>query len=605
MGDAPSITFRALGAADYVGRSCFILQFGQSYRVMLDFGAHVARSGRDQVPKLPSDIELDTIDCVVISHFHLDHIGALPFLTNQLQYKGPIFMTSPTLGNAPVILEDYMDILKRQSGRPFIGRPEDITRSLDRVTPIHFYERVAVTAGLNITMYPAGHLLGAGLIHVETDVGSAVYTGDFNIGNDRHLPPAFPPYSLRPDVLISESTYGCVVRDKQEYREQQFLHDIVATMEKGGRVLIPTFALGRAQDACIMLEHHWERHGLKYPIIAIRGLIEKATALHVRYRDRNWMHPSAAAGGTEDASFKHIKLVDPSNMDLRAISGPIVVLSSPSSLANGLTRSFFEAWCDDPDTLVVVPGYHNEGTPTDKIIRGEVKSLSVDNGPPVEIKCTVRHLSFAAHADMRSIAAVAETVQPSSVILVHGRRSGLAAILEAALGVKVYCPKETCMRKGYDRRREAMPECPTATVPVLSGVTGILRVSDVTPMLAMVGRDGVGMALAHPRIERGPGCRVRVVSDSRGSRFAGQVAVKTSPADIEQFVDYLRAELVGSTIALLGQDDAGDRLIEIDRIAWVAVGRGESVCQFEISPAGVQAARAVEAGLAIEAARQI
>ena len=132
-----------------------------------------------------------------------------------------------------------------------------------------------VLPDLKVTAYYAGHILGACMFYVESNGESVVYTGDYNMTADRHLGAAWID-KLRPDLCITETTYATTIRDSKRSREREFLKTVQETLEGGGKVLIPVFALGRAQELCILLETYWARTNLKYPIYFSGGLTERA-----------------------------------------------------------------------------------------------------------------------------------------------------------------------------------------------------------------------------------------------------------------------------------------------------------------------------------------
>ncbi|KAG9395768.1 Metallo-beta-lactamase superfamily [Carpediemonas membranifera] len=565
------IVIEALGASAFIGRSCFLVTFNNTFRVILDFGVHLTLKGADQFPQLDRSLDLNTIDAVVITHFHLDHVGALPYLMRR--FTGPVFMTEPTAVCSPMIMEDFAEIMARKSARPLYTR-DDMLKSMQRVTTVRFRETVHVRPGLSVTFYPAGHLLGAAMVHVQTTMGSAFYTGDFNVNVDRHLLPALPPFALRPDVLITESTFGTMIRDAQEYREQQFIQDTVRTLERGGRVLVPTHALGRAQDVCLLLDRYWDRMGLTYPIIATKGLLERATEVYKHFHSQHWMRPGLTS---DHFNYRHIKLVDPSGTDLAAMKGPLVVLSSPSALNSGFTLRFFNAWCSDPNTLVVAPGYNMPGTITDKIISGEVKQVRVDKGDVVPIECTVKHLSFAAHADLKSIAVVAEALQPSSVVLVHGNATKmpqLKHILRSSLQLPVYIPSA---------RQN------TISIPVTSGYSGLLPYSAVAPLLEHLTEPGVGIEVRGP-VAEGP-TLVRGGAPIAQS-VVGQVVLQCRVRSPKEVDDALRELYNGRVVRLV--NTSFPVVFELDDAVSLLVDGESAVLEFDGTVEAVSLAGEVE-----------
>lgn len=282
----PSINVVPLGAGQDVGRSCLLLQIGPKV-VMLDCGMHM---GYDDIRRFPDFSFISRtgdftrmVDCVVISHFHLDHCGALPYFTEMCGYDGPVFMTHPTRAICPLLLEDYRRIATATCDPSEFFTKEDIERCMDKVQCINLRQTIRVDDGdLELTAYYAGHVLGAAMILIRYKDLSVVYTGDFNMTPDRHLGSASID-RLRPNLLITETTYGTTIRDSKRARERDFLNKVHQCVQEGGKVLIPVFALGRAQELCVLIDGYWERMGLRVPIYFAGGLTEKANHYYRLY----------------------------------------------------------------------------------------------------------------------------------------------------------------------------------------------------------------------------------------------------------------------------------------------------------------------------------
>ena len=164
---------------------------------------------------------------------------------------------------------------------------------MKKVRTVNLHEIVKVDDELEIKAYYAGHVLGAAMFEIRVGQQSVVYTvllyifslnfkkfknfaikGDYNMTPDRHLGAAWID-RCRPDILITESTYATTIRDSKRCRERDFIKKVHGCLDRGGKVLIPVFALGRAQELCILLETYWERMQLQYPIYFSLGLTEK------------------------------------------------------------------------------------------------------------------------------------------------------------------------------------------------------------------------------------------------------------------------------------------------------------------------------------------
>ncbi|EPB75305.1 metallo-beta-lactamase domain protein [Ancylostoma ceylanicum] len=268
-----------LGAGQDVGRSCILVTIGGK-NVMLDCGMHMGYQDERRFPDfsyIGGGGKLnDYLTCVIVSHFHLDHCGSLPHMSEIVGFDGPIYMTYPTKAIAPVLLEDYRKVQTEFRGDTNFFTSANIKACMKKVIAVNLHETIQVDNELSIRAFYAGHVLGAAMFEIRVGHQSVLYTGDYNMTPDRHLGAARVLPGLRPDCLISESTYATTIRDSKRARERDFLRKVHDRVMAGGKVLIPVFALGRAQELCILLESYWERMDLKVPIYFSQGLAERA-----------------------------------------------------------------------------------------------------------------------------------------------------------------------------------------------------------------------------------------------------------------------------------------------------------------------------------------
>jgi integrator complex subunit 11 len=251
------IEVEPLGAGQDVGRSCVIVRL-RDKKIMFDVGVHMVYTDMKRLPdfdylKKGKHIN-EVVDVVLVTHFHLDHCGALPYLTEHHKYSGPILCSTPTKSMLYYMLDDYRKVVSDQKteAQSIVNYTVDeIRHCVDMVRPIALYETVDID-GVKITSYYAGHVLGASMFHVSYQGLSVVYTGDYNSNSDRHLGAAYIP-RLRPNVVLTETTYATTIRDSKRDRERDMLRYINETLDRGGKVLIPVFALGRAQELCVLL----------------------------------------------------------------------------------------------------------------------------------------------------------------------------------------------------------------------------------------------------------------------------------------------------------------------------------------------------------------
>lgn len=236
-----------LGAGCEVGRSCVVLRFKGS-TVMFDCGVHPAFNGLAALPYF-DEFDLSEVDLLLVTHFHLDHCGAVPYFTEKTNFNGRVFMTHATKAIYKIILNDYVRVTA--SGEDKLYDEKDLMRSMDKIELID-YHQVITHKGVRFTALNAGHVLGAAMFNVEIAGVRALYTGDFSCHEDRHLRGAEQPVE-NPHVLIVESTYGVQRHGPTDVREARFTSFVHKVVARGGRCLIPVFALGRAQELLLIL----------------------------------------------------------------------------------------------------------------------------------------------------------------------------------------------------------------------------------------------------------------------------------------------------------------------------------------------------------------
>ncbi|KAK6635420.1 Integrator complex subunit 11 [Polyplax serrata] len=436
-----------LGAGQDVGRSCILLSMGGK-NIMLDCGMHMGYNDDRRFPDFsfinPDGPVTSFIDCVIISHFHLDHCGALPYLTEMVGYNGPVYMTHPTKAISPILLEDMRKISVEKKGEVNFFTSQMIKDCMKKVITVTLHQSIMVDSQLEIKAYYAGHVLGAAMFWIRVGSLSVVYTGDYNMTPDRHLGAAWID-KCRPDLLISESTYATTIRDSKRCRERDFLKKVHECIEKGGKVLIPVFALGRAQELCILLETYWERMNLKVPIYFAVGLTEKANNYYKMFI--TWTNQKIRKTFVQRNmfDFKHIKPFDRSYIDQ---AWPMVVFATPGMLHAGLSLQIFKKWAPNENNMVIMPGFCVVGTVGHKILNG-AKKVEFENRQIVEVKMSVQYMSFSAHADAKGIMQLIQYCEPKNVLLVHGEANKMEFLrdkIKQEFNLNCYMPAngETC-----------------------------------------------------------------------------------------------------------------------------------------------------------------
>ena len=435
-----SFKFIALGAGNEVGRSCHILQY-KGKTIMLDAGVHPAYQGMASLP-FYDDFDLSTVDILLISHFHLDHAASLPYVMQRTNFKGRVFMTHPTKAIYRWLLRDFVrvtsigenSILDKDDN---LYTDEDLVESFDKIETIDYHSTVDVN-GIKFTAFHAGHVLGAAMFQIEIAGLRVLFTGDYSRELDRHLNSAEVP-PLPSDVLIVESTFGTATHEPRLNREKKLTQVIHSTVSKGGRVLMPVFALGRAQEIMLILEEYWTQHaedlgGSQVPIYYASDLARKCMNVFQTYVNmmNDDIRKKFRDSQTNPFIFKHISYLK--NLDEFQDFGPSVMLASPGMLQSGISRELLEKWCPEEKNLVLVTGYSVEGTMA-KYIMLEPETIPAANNPDITIprRCQVEEISFAAHVDFQENLEFIEKINATNIILVHGESNPMGRLKSALL----------------------------------------------------------------------------------------------------------------------------------------------------------------------------
>ena len=296
----------------------------------------------------------------------------------------------------------------------------DVNRCMDSIETISFHETKNID-GVKFTPYHAGHVLGACMFMIEIAGVKILYTGDYSREEDRHLMPAEIPPS-KPDVVITESTYGTNNHEPREAREARFTHTVHKIVDRGGRCLIPMFALGRAQELLLILDEYWSRDSelQKIPVYYASNLARKCMKQY--QQSVNDMNESIR-NRPNPFKFQHISYLKSINQF--DDSGPSVVLATPGMLQNGLSRDLFEAWCQDSKNGLIIAGYTVEGT-LGKEVMNEPDTIKTMTGQTVPRRMEVSTISFAAHVDYEQNRDFVRELAPPYVILVHGEVNEMA-----------------------------------------------------------------------------------------------------------------------------------------------------------------------------------
>jgi len=449
-----TVRLTALGGFHEVGRSSMLLETDESC-VLLDCGVNPSPQNPLQAfPRFDDDqFNLEKLDAVIISHAHMDHCGMTPFLY-KYGFDGPVYCSEPTASLMTLLQLDYLDVATREGIYPPYDQ-KDVKELVMHTIPLKYGVVTDVAPDMKLTLHNAGHILGSSIIHLHIGEGlhNIVYSGDFKFGRTMLLESASSVYP-RVETLILESTYGGPddLMPERESVEERLTSIVNETAERGGKILIPVPAVGRAQEIMLVLDRYMKNKWMKELPVYIEGMISEATAIHTAY-------PEYLAREIRDQilhqdinpfqSDYFTVVTHPSSRDEIAAGGPCVILATSGMLEGGPAIDYFKRLASDEKNTLIFVSYQIEGTLGNRVKNG-LKEISLlgSNGKieAVRMNAQVEFVEgFSGHSDRNQIMSFVQRMspRPSRVIVGHGERKkcdNIAFNLSRMLKTKASAP---------------------------------------------------------------------------------------------------------------------------------------------------------------------
>ncbi len=427
------VTIKTLGAFQEVGRSCVLVETAES-KVLLDCGySPGARNAWDKYPRLDwADVSPADLDAIIISHSHLDHMGFLPAMF-KFGYDGPVYCTEPTLPLMTLLQNDFVKIANIEGGR-LIYDQKDIRDEIQHTITLPYGMVTDVSPDIKLVFNNAGHILGSATVHLHIGEGAhnIVYTGDYKYGRTQLFDSATWNYP-RVETLITESTYGAKedIMPVREEVEMNFVSAINKTLTDGGKVLIPTPAVGRAQEILLVLDQYMRNKVLVECPVFMEGMISEATAIHVSYAEylsRELRTKILEEGVNPFTSEYFTEVEHPSNREEAYREGPAIIMATSGMLEGGPVLQYFEHIAPSERNKILFVSYQVQGTLGRRVLDGSGQASLMDESGKikiVDVKCGVQKVEgFSGHSDYNQIIRFVGKVRPKLqlVMVGHGEK---------------------------------------------------------------------------------------------------------------------------------------------------------------------------------------
>lgn len=412
-----------LGAAMGIGASCFQILIGP-YEIVLDCGTRP--KGYDPLPALDY---VENPNLLLISHGHQDHIGAVPVFHSRWPAVRMI-CTPGTREIAHVMLQDCLKVQQMNEDSPQLFDETDLDRTLFRLETQPIGVDFEPLPGLTVRFINAGHILGAACVYLKYGERSLLYTGDYNTTSSRTTTGLRLADLPTADILITESTYGADIHPARKTQETALLEAIAEIIQAGGNVLIPAFALGRAQEILLSIRTSALFHKLKIPVY-VDGLVRAVTDV---FRDnldllpgsvqnlvkQNGIEPFCDQEGTPPI----IAIGSPRERPL-AMAKPSVIVASSGMLTGGPSVYYASVLLERENAAIFISGYTDEESPGRLLQNLQTGDTIELDGKEITVKAQIRRFNLSAHADKVGLGQVINKVSPKHLVLIHGGTNAL------------------------------------------------------------------------------------------------------------------------------------------------------------------------------------
>ena len=439
-----------LGATGTVTGSKYLVSAG-GQMILVDCGLFQGYKQLRLRNHAPLPVDVADIDAVVLTHAHLDHSGYLPLLIKN-GFAGKVYCSEATRDLCAILLPDSGHLQEEEAeyanrhkyskhapALPLYTR-EDAERSLTRFAPVDFARDTDLGGGLALHLLPAGHMLGSSFVRLRHDGKTLLFTGDLGRPNDLIM--VAPTVVDRADYLVVESTYGDRRHDSTD--PQQRLAEIInRTATRGGAVIVPAFAVGRAQTLMYLIHLLKAAHAIPdLPVFLNSPMAVNATRIYHNHLGEHRLTPDQCDAMC--AAARIVNSVEESKA-LNMRQGPMIVISASGMATGGRVVHHLKAFAPDPRNTILFVGFQAGGTRGAAMLNG-TETIKI-HGEYVSVRAEVVNIdNLSAHADYAEILAWLEHFEspPHQTFVTHGEPKAADALrhrIEENLGWRTCVPE--------------------------------------------------------------------------------------------------------------------------------------------------------------------
>ena len=430
----PWVRVTALGSYREVGRAMHLVTTNES-KILIDCGAKPTTNRDETQPffSAPELLPLDNLDAIVITHAHVDHIGMLPVLF-KYGYRGPVYCTPPTRDLMTLLQIDYIKVAQAEGNDPPYSKA-DIQECIKHTVDIDWGDKTDIAPDVKITLENAGHILGSSSVYAQIGEGNSehklLFSGDIKYEKSWLFDAATVRFP-RVDTLVIESTYGGPqnIQPTRQQASHELQDLIIDTLNRGGKIFSPVFAVGRSQEVMIAIDELFKSGKVKPVTVWLDGMISEATAIHSSHPNflNRELRKQLLKGGEQNPFnspwFKQVE----SHKQRESIlldTNSCIVLATSGMMTGGPIVEYFKHWAPEPGNTLCFVGYQASGTLGRRLQDGHAQVPLMDRGQTlmIEVNCNMVIIDgFSGHSDrnqlMDYVAALHPT--PRRIICHHG-----------------------------------------------------------------------------------------------------------------------------------------------------------------------------------------
>ncbi len=474
------VTF--LGAAKTVTGSNFLVE-GAGKKFLVDCGMYQGAAAEELENSAPFMFNIDEIDFMLLTHAHIDHSGRIPKLYNE-GYRNPIFATKATCDLCSIMLPDSGHIQemeiewknrkrmrKGEKPLPPLYTAEDAAKSLEIFTPVQYDQLIEIDENIHVRFNDAGHMLGSAIIEVwikeDGEQKKIVFTGD--LGNN-DIPLLSSPTMIEDaDYLVMESTYGNRLHLRNDDKAELFLKIVYETLEKGGTVVIPSFAVGRTQEVLYELnkikdvKHSEEFYKQYQKLMSAHVYVDSPLAISATEVFRENMNlfneetQELIQSGDNPLEFPGLEFTRTADesKELNERDEASIIISASGMCEVGRIKHHLKHNLWNPNSTILFVGYQAPGTLGRKLVDGE-KRVTIF-GEEIAVNARIEYIEgYSGHADQEWLMNFVYSFikKPTHIFLVHGEPEGQIVLkqkLEEETKIPVTIPS---LGETYDLSKE-------------------------------------------------------------------------------------------------------------------------------------------------------